>query len=173
MTEIPILPTSKLLFKRATLCDIPTLLRIINAAYRSNHKNSWTNEAHLVKDPRISTEGLVRVVNSPEECLIVAFRPNVGNDDDIVGCICLEQCNDDGELIAGANQVLLGLFAVDPEIQSQGIGRFLIEVCMIRSLNLLLTSQALLMNDLVGASMMSGMLNFCNDNWFKTLYRDV
>jgi hypothetical protein len=72
-----------------------------------------TDEALIMEGPRISLEGLVRLLLSTKDGKAAVFYAVVKNC--VVGCIHAEQAEDQA--------AEFGLFAVDPEFQSSGIGR--------------------------------------------------
>jgi hypothetical protein len=66
-----------------------------------------------MEGPRISLEGLVRLLLSTKDGKSAVFYAVVNTN--VVGCIHVEQVED--------KAAEFGLFAVDPELQSSGIGR--------------------------------------------------
>jgi hypothetical protein len=66
-----------------------------------------------MEGPRISLEGLVRLLLSSKDRKSAVFYATVNNS--VVGCIHAEQAEE--------HAAEFGLFAVDPELQSAGIGR--------------------------------------------------
>lgn len=91
--------------------DFIKLVDIINRAYRS--QGGWTTEALLVRKPRISLQALQE--QAKEHTVIVCEV------DELCGCILLEKYKDG---------FLLGLFAVDPLVQSKGCGTRLMNAAM-------------------------------------------
>jgi predicted N-acetyltransferase YhbS len=116
---------SQVNIRPAGLEDVDALVPIINAAYRSDNPNAWTTEHGLVKDLRIDHEGLRHVIDpqNESETLLVAYTQT-----GVVGCICLEKCNDNGELDVKGRQALVGLFSVDPSMQGKGVGKLLMSI---------------------------------------------
>jgi ribosomal protein S18 acetylase RimI-like enzyme len=107
--------------------DAAALARIINLAYRTTR--SWTHEVHLVKGDRLSEAGVEAIILAGEDQLFVC------QDEDreagrIVGCICAEWGLNHRDTGLGQDAVMLGLFAVDPDVQSQGIGTKLMRHAM-------------------------------------------
>ncbi|KAL1914518.1 uncharacterized protein VTP21DRAFT_8232 [Calcarisporiella thermophila] len=108
---------------------VERLYKIINAAYRSD--KGWTHEAHLVKEDRITIPELKELIADVEHKhghLLLAFLPAdstpVLNPTDaeralgevVVGSIQIEPSP------RGEDECLIGLLAVDPALQSLGIG---------------------------------------------------
>jgi ribosomal protein S18 acetylase RimI-like enzyme len=107
----------------ATIGDINDLYRIIQAAYRTN--NGWTNEAKLVSGERVTKDELRAIIQKGHDPLIVAV-----DDGKVVGCISAEASHLHPSLQLPDYSALIGLFSVDPELQSRGIGRLLFNACI-------------------------------------------
>lgn len=91
--------------------DIPALLDVITRAYRST--GGWTTEADLVEGGRTSPELLQKDLDNPQVAPFVAEQ-----DGQILGCAKVSRI---------ANSVCdFGLFAVDPNTQSRGLGKLLL-----------------------------------------------
>lgn len=91
--------------------DIPALLDVITRAYRST--GGWTTEADLVDGGRTSPELLQKDLHNPQVALFVAEQ-----DGQILGCAKVSRI---------ATSVCdFGLFAVDPNTQSRGLGKLLL-----------------------------------------------
>jgi len=100
---------------KATTEDIPSLLKVINAAYRGEASTKgWTTEAHLlVGELRTDETSLLELFNN-QNAVILKF---INNDEEILGNVYLEKQND---------KLYLGMFSVSPGAQSQGIGKQLL-----------------------------------------------
>ncbi|KAF9351196.1 hypothetical protein BGX26_010745 [Mortierella sp. AD094] len=113
---------------------------VINRAYRS--EGGWTTEAHLVSNERIAAEELKGALVDKINPLLLAFDSESGKP---LGTIQLEPAEhfpDFGvyqkegyapsyvEKLPKDQQILLGLFSVDPTQQSRGIGRKLVEAAL-------------------------------------------
>lgn len=104
--------------RSATLADVSTLEPLIRFAYRGGkEKVSWTNEHQLVKGPRISESELKEVIASSDKTILVAEQTIDGRKT-LLGCILVEQ---------QADEAYIGMLAVDPDRQSGGIGKLLLE----------------------------------------------
>lgn len=95
-------------------------------ALRSGSNAGWTNEADLVSGDRISEEQLRSHLSDAKmmskQPIFVATKPTSALSDEeqeeyIVGCIQAQ---------SGEIRPTFGLFAVDPQVQAQGIGKRLI-----------------------------------------------
>lgn len=94
--------------------DIPRLVRLINNAYRKNESGAWTTEADLFSDDtRIDESGLDAVLQQPENH-ILKYESGDGN---ILGTVCLTEKKD---------CLYLGMLAVSPQHQGDGIGKKLL-----------------------------------------------
>jgi ribosomal protein S18 acetylase RimI-like enzyme len=101
---------------KATVEDISSLLKVINAAYRGEASTKgWTTEAHLlVGELRIDEASLLELFNN-KNAVVLKF---INNNEEILGNVYLEKQND---------KLYLGLFSVSPDAQSQGIGKQLLK----------------------------------------------
>lgn len=91
--------------------DIPALLDVITRAYRST--GGWTTEADLIDGGRTSPQLLQDDLSNP---LVVLFVAEQG--EQLLGCAKVSQI---------APEVCdFGLFAVDPNTQSRGLGKLLL-----------------------------------------------
>ena len=99
---------------KASIPDIPQLLKLINSAYRGEDaKKGWTHEAELIDgDIRTDETSLKQVINTPG-AVILKYE----QDGRIAGCVYLQKKGD---------RLYLGMLAVSPEIQAQGIGKKLL-----------------------------------------------
>ncbi|MBF9142628.1 GNAT family N-acetyltransferase [Hymenobacter properus] len=99
----------------ATATDVPRLVRLVNRAYRGDaSRQGWTTEAHLLDGQRIDEDGLREMLAVPGAAFLM----------------CLDE---KGELLgsfyahATGPKVYLGMLAVEPTGQAQGVGKFLIK----------------------------------------------
>lgn len=101
--------------------DIPTVVELVQWAYRGGKPSNrqWTGEAHLVKGPRITPEKLSALLDAPKDVIVLLCeRSNEQGAQQIVGCV---QCDKKGQ------DAHVGMLAVDPDQQSAGIGRVLMQ----------------------------------------------
>jgi ribosomal protein S18 acetylase RimI-like enzyme len=96
----------------ATAQDIPSLVALMNSAYRGEgSKKGWTTEADLLDgDLRTDEVSLNKLINEPG----VIFLKHVNENNIIEGCVFLQVKED---------QLYLGMLSVSPEIQAKGIGK--------------------------------------------------
>ena len=124
--------------------DAQGMHAVIEAAYRG--EGGWTTEGHLVDGARITLDELLVYIADPARIVLVAERPvdegPVEEAPRIVGCCTVHLPSDapdspdatdatDGTDATDATDerhlAEFGLFAVDPRVQSGGIGRSLLE----------------------------------------------
>ena len=90
--------------------DVAALVKIINYAYRGGkEQKSWTGEEHLISGARVTQEELLELMSTTGKHLLVAESL----DGQVVGCVV---CETDGP------EAYTGMLAVDPDVQSGGIG---------------------------------------------------
>ena len=100
-------------FRKAVAADAPRITEIVNQAYRGSG-NSWTSEAHLVGGLRTTEAGILDHMGEPGAWFELTIL-----DEKIVGSVYLK---------AESKSVLyLGMFAVDPTLQGQALGRQFLE----------------------------------------------
>ncbi|GAB3743670.1 GNAT family N-acetyltransferase [Hymenobacter agri] len=99
----------------ATPADAARLAHHVNAAYRGETaRQGWTTEADLLDGQRIDEAGMLEMLAQPGTAMLLAQ-------------------NEAGELLGSfyaqlkGDVVYLGMLAVDPTLQAQGVGRFLLE----------------------------------------------
>lgn len=98
----------------ATRADIPALLTLIHSAYRGDSsRRGWTHEADLLDGQRTDAAALTETLDDPAQLLLVAR-----DGDRLAGCIALTDKRGLG---------YIGLVTVDPERQSGGLGRQLLD----------------------------------------------
>ncbi len=98
----------------ATPADAARLARHVNAAYRGETaRQGWTTEADLLDGQRIDEAGVADLLAQPDAAMLLALGAN-------------------GELVGSFHAqikgpvVYLGMLAVSPSQQTQGVGRFLL-----------------------------------------------
>ena len=97
-------------FREATLDDIEALVPLVRAAYRGDV--GWTTESALLDDERIDAAGVAHKVSEPDGAVLVGLDSPTGR---VVACC---------EVVhRGDGLVYFGMFAVDPALQSAGLGR--------------------------------------------------
>ncbi|KAK8150543.1 hypothetical protein G3M48_001118 [Beauveria asiatica] len=102
---------SSLSFRKATVADAQAIRSLVISAFRGDSSRAgWTTEADLVADERISEEGLLDKIQQPNGKVVMA-HDRAGA---LVGC---------AEIVRDKDVVRIGMGAVDPLCQAQGIGK--------------------------------------------------
>ena len=100
--------------KKATLKDIPDLIKLINGAYRGDSsKQGWTTEADLLDGVRTDAENLAEMINKNDALILQSFNEN----NILQACVYLEKKQ---------HIMYLGMLTVSPLEQSKGIGKQLL-----------------------------------------------
>ena len=99
----------------AERADIPALISLLNSAYRGEaSKEGWTTEANLLKgNQRMDRETLTEHMGRPD-ALILKYS---GTENNIQGCVFLQKKK---------SSMYLGMLAVSPDQQANGIGKKLL-----------------------------------------------
>jgi DNA-binding MarR family transcriptional regulator len=97
---------------RAEVADLPTIVALMNRAYRGSGTSGWTTEAEYITGNR-TTEPLLRedVASKPHASLLTWRDLGEGK---LKGCVWLEPLGNDSWY--------LGSLTVDPERQNEGLG---------------------------------------------------
>ena len=99
---------------KATLEDAKELNKLVNSAYRGEEsKKGWTTEAEILGGIRIDEQALALLLAKPRVSILKLSDEN----GTILGTVCLE---------VKAHELHLGLFAVSPLAQGNGIGKLLL-----------------------------------------------
>lgn len=102
-----------MIFRHAIDNDIPTITSLLNRSYRGDSSRvGWTTEANLLSGKRIDETGLLSILNAPDSLIMIAQ-----SDDIITATIHVHREGD---------TVHFGLFAVEPTLQSKGVGKALL-----------------------------------------------
>ena len=92
--------------------DAEDIAMLVNAAYRSfPGQAGWTHEGHLVAGPRIVAEQLRRLIRGGATILLLRDGAR------LLACVQVEPEDD---------AAYIGLFATDPVMQGQGLGKQLL-----------------------------------------------
>lgn len=101
-------------FRQAGLSDAPAVAALVNSAYRgAASRKGWTTEADFLDGQRTDKAALEEILARGAQWILLAEH-----DRNIVGSLHLEKPR--------AEVCYLGMFAVSPERQSQGIGKRLV-----------------------------------------------
>ena len=112
--------------RQAKIEDVDALEQLLNRCYRQTE--GWTNEADLVGGIRITKDELARTIANPTHYLFVYPKTTTGERDgeetgELLGCIGVDmQVN-----AAGDKKAYIGMFAVHPELQGQGVGNVILQ----------------------------------------------
>lgn len=99
-------------FRTATPLDANELNVLVNSAYRGDSsKKGWTTEADLLGGQRTDLEKILEMINEPNSKIELAIE-----NDQILGCVYLKK---------ESETLYFGMLTVNPEIQSRGIGKLL------------------------------------------------
>lgn len=100
---------------QATIEDVPEICRLVNSAYRGEtSRKGWTTEAELLEGIRIDTAMLEDYFKDESAAILKCLSP----EGEIVGCVYLKKVKE---------QLYLGMLTVAPELQANGIGKFLLQ----------------------------------------------
>ncbi len=103
-----------MIFRHATIDDISVLTSLLNRSYRGESSRAgWTYEADLLSGKRINEAGLLQCFNDPDSLLLIAQTNEA-----ITATIHAHRERE---------SVHFGLFAVEPTLQAQGIGKKLLK----------------------------------------------
>lgn len=117
--------------RQADIEDIDALEQLLNRCYRQTE--GWTNEADLIGGIRITQDELASTIANPKHYLFVYPKTITGERDgeetgELLGCIGVDM-----KINAGSNQssynksAYIGMFAVHPELQGQGVGNVILQ----------------------------------------------
>ena len=100
----------------ATPADAARLARHVNAAYRGETaRQGWTTESDLLDGQRIDEAGVADMLALPGAAMLLALGDDTG---ELLGSFHAQ--------VKGA-VVYLGMLAVTPSLQTQGVGKFLLQ----------------------------------------------
>ena len=106
--------TIGLITRPAATADAPTLVALINSAYRGDSSRAgWTTEADLLDGQRIDVEGLAETIGRPGSVVLLHERDHVP-----AACVHLERTGED---------CYLGMLTILPAMQGAGLGRQMLE----------------------------------------------
>ncbi len=117
--------------RQADIEDIDALEQLLNRCYRQTE--GWTNEADLIGGIRITQDELASTIANPKHYLFVYPKTTTGEREgeetgELLGCIGVDM-----KINAGSNQssynksAYIGMFAVHPELQGQGVGNIILQ----------------------------------------------
>ena len=98
----------------ATPADASALRALIERAYRGDAARAgWTHEADLLDGPRTTPAAIDDILNDPAQRVLMRY-----DGETLVASVVVADC--------GGGTAYLGMLAVDPAAQAQGLGRALI-----------------------------------------------
>jgi len=104
---------ASLTIRSAGLADIDAVVSLVHSAYRGDtSRRGWTTEADLLDGQRTDAEEIRTLIETAGSRILLAHA-----DSRLVGCLWLAQ---EGALTH------LGMFAVNPSEQAQGVGKVLL-----------------------------------------------
>lgn len=99
----------------ATRSDLPELTTLVNSAYRGDSsRKGWTTEADLLGGSRTSEESLSETIAQPGTTILLHRAETTA---ELTGCVYLQKKGD---------LMYLGMLTVSPEVQAQGLGKYLL-----------------------------------------------
>lgn len=111
---MPNLDTSETELRYAQPSDAADVVALIESAYRGEvSRAGWTTEADLLDGQRTDPEEIQGILEDPHARLLLVVRAGT-----LVGCVLLK---DEG------GRAYIGMFAVRPGLQGQGMGKMLLE----------------------------------------------
>ncbi|MDN3397403.1 GNAT family N-acetyltransferase [Psychrobacter sp. APC 3426] len=122
--------------RQAEADDIDALEQLLNRCYRETE--GWTNEADLVGGVRITQAELASTIANPKHYLFIYPKTTTGErggdeTGELLGCIAVDikvdsdVNKDDQNTSIDKNKAYIGMFAVHPELQGQGVGNVILQ----------------------------------------------
>ena len=101
-------------FRIAQIDDIPSLIELVESAYRGEvSRAGWTTEADLLDGQRIDAESLKKTLAAPDSRILIAEK-----DGEMLACCHIEKQSN--------RTAYFGMFSVRPGLQGGGIGKCLL-----------------------------------------------
>lgn len=115
-----------LTIRRAEQTDAEAIAHLINSAYRGESSRAgWTTEADLIEGLRTTAQEITHLIQQVHICILVGEL-----EQQVVATICCERIQE-GELL----KAKLGMIAVKPTLQNQGLGKQMILAAEAQALN--------------------------------------
>jgi ribosomal protein S18 acetylase RimI-like enzyme len=103
-------------FRAATAADVPAIVALVESAYRGDASRAgWTTEADLLDGQRTDPDEVAQLLARPGSRIVVAESA-----EGLLGSVLIK---DEGDAVGA---VYVGMFAVRPGLQGQGLGRALL-----------------------------------------------
>ena len=130
------LNSASVFLRQAEADDIEALEQLLNRCYRQTE--GWTNESDLVDGIRITQAELASIIANPKHYLFVYPKTITGERDgeetgELLGCIAVDIKVDsdtnksDINRTDSKNKAYIGMFAVHPQLQGQGVGNIILQ----------------------------------------------
>ena len=130
------LNSTSVFLRQAETDDIEALGQLLNRCYRQTE--GWTNEADLVGGIRITQAELASIIANPKHYLFVYPKTITGERDgeetgELLGCIAVDikvnadTNKSDLNSTDSKNKAYIGMFAVHPQLQGQGVGNIILQ----------------------------------------------
>lgn len=104
----------RLSFRPAVVADVERIVALVNSAYRGESSRAgWTTEADLLAGQRTDAEEVATLISSPDSIILLCMAG-----EDMVGSVHLQH---------GKHRAYLGMLAIEPAVQGQGIGKKLMQ----------------------------------------------
>ncbi len=100
----------ELTLELACCTQVDAICNLVNLCYRG--ERGWTTEKSLVSGDRLDSKEVQGYLYSSNTQLLVAIYQS-----NLVACICIEKDRKNND------SVQIGLFAVHPDLQGQGVGK--------------------------------------------------
>jgi ribosomal protein S18 acetylase RimI-like enzyme len=121
------MPTGTLRFRTAGPSDVDAVVRLVESAYRGESSRAgWTTEADLLDGQRTDPEEVLSLTRDPNARLLLTEQES-----ELVGCVLVRaEAARHGvvthDVVTHDVVAQIGMFAVRPTLQSQGLGSALL-----------------------------------------------
>ncbi len=117
---------NKVFLRQAQADDISAIEQLLNLCYREN--KGWTNEANLVGGIRITQNELATILADSKHYFFVYPKSTTGTrigqeTGELLGAIAVKITED----IHDKRHAYIGMFAVHPDLQGQGVGNVILQ----------------------------------------------
>jgi ribosomal protein S18 acetylase RimI-like enzyme len=104
-------------FRTANLNDVQAIIELVHSAYRGDSsREGWTTEADLLDGGRTFHEEIEQAIES-NDSMILLMEKNPS----LMGSVHIKKIS------AESKRAYLGMFAVKPSLQNQGLGKALLK----------------------------------------------
>lgn len=99
--------------RKAGLADVEAIVALVQSAYRGESSRvGWTTEADLLDGTRTDAEEVAELIGKPNNYILLCERDN-----SLLASVHLDNKGD---------YAYLGMFAVSPQAQGEGVGKYLL-----------------------------------------------